>query len=96
MLKLYRDPYLVITIALADQPALPLVPSVTTAHGEQSIERLLPSRRGGMDRTFAANVDVLQVLQSCTVRGIMIPYRQLEQESPKCQLDLVRPIFAQM
>lgn len=47
-----------------------------------------------MDRTFAANVDVLQVLQSRTVRGIMIPYRQLEQESPKRQLNLMRPIFA--
>lgn len=84
LVMLYRNPYLVITIALADQPALPFVPSVATAHGEQSIERLLPSRWGGMDRTFAANVDILQVLQSRTVRGVVIPYRQLEQESPKC------------
>ena len=94
--KVIAYAYLVITIALTNQPALPLIPSVTTAHGEQPIKTLLPFRWRRMDRTLAATVDIPQVLQRCTVRSIVIPYRKLKQQSPEYELNLMRPVFAQM
>ena len=94
--KVIAYAYLVIAIALTNQPALPLIPSVTTAHSEQPIETLLPFRRRRMDRTLAATVDIPQVLQGRTVGSIVIPYRKLKQYSSEYKLYFTRPVFAQM
>lgn len=47
-----------------------------------------------MNRTFISAIGVLEVLKSSSIRGIMVPYGELEQYSTEGKLDLVRPIIS--
>lgn len=49
-----------------------------------------------MYRPFTSAIGVFQVLESCAVRGIMVPYRQLEKDRTKHQVNLMVPVVPYM
>lgn len=59
--------YLFIATLLSNQPALPLVPGISSADRQQAIHGLLQFRWGRVHRALASAIGISKALQGCSI-----------------------------